>query len=219
MSIKETIDETVNLGYLLGNNLVLEPIKTFSSQIKLLYVKDKFKAVIILFTVFIIFGLSCFLSYKVFIERNLGENIAPQSQTFQSGLDNFRAIGGDSISGKDSTPEDGKERATSMYLESYKGFFDYIGDFFEDYISNTADPLGHATTDNSGISFEPIVNKNSKVKFASSAIFYSAYRYASILIGIVAPILILMVVITGIEVLISQNNHNTFGKLRSKETF
>jgi hypothetical protein len=218
MSIKETIDETVNLGYLLGNNLVLEPIKTFSSQIKLLYVKDKFKAVIILFTVFIIFGLSCFLSYKVFIERNLGENMAPQSQTFQSNFNNLRAIGGDSVSGKDSTPEDGKERATSMYLESYKGFFDYIGDFFEDYISNTADPLGHATTDNSGISFEPIVNKNSKVKFATSAIFYSAYRYASILIGIVAPILILMVVITGIEVLISQNNHNTFGKLTKKLT-
>jgi hypothetical protein len=218
MSIKEMIDKTVNLGYLLGNDLVLEPIKTFSSQIKQLYIKDKLKAVIILFTVFIIFGLSCFLSYKVFIERNIEQVSTVTSQSLQPNFENIRGIGGDTVNGKDSTEADGQERATSMYLESYKGFFDYIGDFFEDYISNTADPLGHATTDGSGITFEPVVNKNSKVKFATSAIFYSAYRYASILIGIVAPILVLMVVITGIEVLMSQNNHNTFGKLTKKLT-
>jgi TrbL/VirB6 plasmid conjugal transfer protein len=230
MSIKEMIDKTINLGYLLGNDLVLEPIKTFSSLIKHLYLKDKLKAVIILFTVFIIFGLSSFLSYKIFIERNLGLNTSSQSlsqsnsqtQTIQSNFDNIRAIGGEgTVKGTDSTDIDGKERATSMYLESYKGFFGYIGDFFEDYVSNTADPLGHATTDNSGITFDPVVNKNSIIKFASTSntsIFYSAYRYASILIGIVAPILVLMVVITGIELLISQNNHSTFGKLIKKLT-
>jgi hypothetical protein len=221
MSIKETIDKTVNLGYLLGNEVLLQPIITFSSQIKQLYIRDKFKAVIILFTVFIIFGLSCFLSFKVFIERNFGQNISTQSQSIQGNIGNIRAIGGGTIKGTDSTDIDGKERATSMYLESYNGFFGYIGDFFEDYVSNTADPLGHATTDNSGITFEPIVNKNSTIKFASTAntsIFYSAYRYASILVGIVAPILVLMVVITGIEVLISQNDHNTFGKLTKKLT-
>jgi TrbL/VirB6 plasmid conjugal transfer protein len=234
MSIKEMIDKTINLGYLLGNDLVLEPIKTFSSLIKHLYLKDKLKAVIILFTVFIIFGLSSFLSYKIFIERNLGLNTSSQSlsqslsqsnsqtQTIQSNFDNIRAIGGEgTVKGDKSTDIDGIERATSMYLESYKGFFGYIGDFFEDYVSNTADPLGHATTDNSGITFDPVVNKNSIIKFASTSntsIFYSAYRYASILIGIVAPILVLMIVITGIELLISQNNHSTFGKLTKKLT-
>jgi hypothetical protein len=218
MSIKESVNKIMNLVYQLGKEVVIEPIMEFCKILKLTFAINKLKAVIILLTVFFILAISCFLSYKVFIERNLGSNLPSQTQLIDSNNSNANGIGG-VINGKDSSPDDGKERAIDMYLTSYNGFFEYIGDFFEDYISSTVDPLGHSNNESSGISFEPIVNKNSKLKFASannSGIFYSAYRYASILIGIVAPILVLMVVITGLQVLMSKDNHYTFEKLTQK---
>jgi hypothetical protein len=216
MSIKESVNKVTNLVYQLGKEAVIEPIMEFCKTLKLTFAINKLKAVIILLTVFFILSISCFLSYKVFIERNLGSNSTSQTQLINLNNSNANGIGG-VINGKDSQPDDGKERALDMYLQSYNGFFNYIGDFFEDYISSTVDPLGHSTTDSSGISFEPVINKNSKIKFASgSDVFYSAYRYASILIGIMAPILVLMVVITGLQVLMSKDNHYTFEKLTQK---
>jgi TrbL/VirB6 plasmid conjugal transfer protein len=218
MSIKESVNKITNLVYQLGKEVVIEPIKEFCKILKSTFAINKLKAVIILLTVFFILAISCFLSYKVFIERNLGSNLSFQTQLIDLNNSNANGIGG-VINGKDSQPDDGKERAIDMYLTSYNGFFEYIGDFFEDYISSTVDPLGHSNNESSGISFEPIVNKNSKLKFAStnnSGIFYSAYRYASIMIGIVAPILVLMVVITGLQVLMSKDNHYTFEKLTQK---
>lgn len=226
MSIKSTVDEIIDLTYQLGTDLVIEPTLEFCRLWKLTYLKDKLTALFVLCTVCFVLILSCFLSYKFFIERSStftsevtsgARYTSPKNLLKDPNLSS--GMGGVVINGKDSLPQDGKERAVDMYLQSYNGFFEYIGDFFQDYIANTVDPLGHSLTDSSGISFEPVVNKNSKIQFSTGATtFYSAYRYASIFIGIVSPILVLMVVLTGLQVLMTSDNYYSFEKLGQKLT-
>ena len=241
MSIKKVIDQVVNLGYLLFTDMMISPLKTFTKETKELYYQNKLKAIAVILTVFLLFFGSCLVSYKLFIERSFGQSIGNQSNSRNATLPiqtpsnptpsnptplipnskNLGAIGGVVINGSDSQVSDGKERAAAMYLDTYVNFLSYVGDFFEDYISTTVDPLGHATANSTEISFEPVVNKNSKLQFASSdnsGIFYSAYRYASIILGVVTPILVLLVIITGLQILMARSNHVSFEKLTQKLT-
>jgi hypothetical protein len=219
MKVKNTINQSFDAIGKLFREGIFPPIQEFAVDIKKLYLKDKISALVIVMAVFFIVLSSFFISYKFFIEGSFGSlNQSSQISQFaslDSRLNLDKAIGGN-ITPSSDTPEEGRKRAVSNYLDVYNKFFEYLGDFFNDYIGVTQDPLGHSTVSGGSVDFNPIVNKNNKLTFESgSSIFYSAYRYASILLTVVVPILVLLVIIKGFKILISSNNSHEYASLYS----
>lgn len=216
MSFKSNLDSHVKTVYSCFGGAVIAPLLEFSNTWVKVFKENRRNAILIVLGLILLFVFSCFLSFKILIEPYYG-NASFESVPYSSNISgNDRSVGG--ISVDQDNADQGKRRAVDTYLTTYSSIFEYVGDFFNDYVGVTVDPSGHSKYSSGSVEFIPSVSPSDKLSFSTENFLYSTVRYANILLAIVAPILVLLVVITGIEILMNQSNHNLFAKLTSKMT-
>jgi fumarate reductase subunit D len=216
MSFKSNLDSHIKTVYSGFGGAVIAPVLEFSKSWVEIFKQNRRNAVLIVLGLILLFAFSCFLSFKILIEPYYG-NTTIESVPYSSNISsNYRSIGG--ISVDQDNADQGKRRAVDTYLTTYSSIFEYVGDFFNDYVGVTVDPSGHSKYAGGSVEFIPTVSPSDKLTFSTENFLYSTARYSGILLAIVAPVLVLLVVITGIQILMNQSNHNLFAQLTSKMT-
>ena len=229
MSFKEKLNGQIDEGYKAINSAFVNPVQGFVQSWQQLRSRDSRYAYFIITILFLFTILSFLVSYKFLISNSVlnssnqvNSSIEIKQSKPQSGLQNENSNEITSVSGIGGSELDndqqGEKRARLGYLSFFNSLSGFFGDYFGQYVFTTVDPTGLSTIDspNGGVTFYPVLNTDTKLKMGTNNFLFTTIRYSNVLLAIVAPIMAVLIVMTGLQIIMNSNNSSHYGELSQR---
>ena len=221
MSFKEKFNGQIDEGYKAINSAFVNPIQGFVQSWQQLRSRDSRYAYFIITILFLFTILSFLVSYKFLISNSVpnttnqvNSSIEIKQSKPQSEITSVSGIGGSELD----NDEQGQKRAKVGYLNFFNSLTAFFGNYFGQYVFQTVDPTGLSTIDSTGggVTFYPVVNTDTKLKMGTNNFLFTTIRYSNVLLAIVAPIMAVLIVMTGLQIIMNSNNSSHYGELSQR---
>jgi TrbL/VirB6 plasmid conjugal transfer protein len=205
-----------------------------------LFSQSLVKGILAVAVCLILFGGSVYLNYRwLYGSQSVGNSLSTQTKEDQSNqtrlnnLDlilpqttnaNFKSslnlqlgVGGSG----NNTSEEGKNQAFFNYNSVVKALISPLYSTFDSFVFTTVDPTGFSEIQSDkSIQFEPSISTDKKLKIGSGSYLFSSMKYSSLFFGIAGGILLLLVVLSGYQIM-SNENGEILGEvmIRMKQIF
>jgi hypothetical protein len=104
------------------------------------------------------------------------------------------------------TEIEGKNQAFSNYNFVVKSLISPLYSTFDSFVFTTVDPTGFSEIQSDkSIQFEPSISTDKKLKIGSGSYLFSSMKYSSLFFGIAGGILLLLVVLSGYQIMTNEN--------------
>jgi TrbL/VirB6 plasmid conjugal transfer protein len=104
------------------------------------------------------------------------------------------------------TAEEGKNQAFFNYNSVVKSLISPLYNSFDSFVFTTVDPTGFSEIQSDkSIQFEPSISTDKKLKIGSGSYLFSTMKYSSLFFGIAGGILLLLVVLSGYQIMSNEN--------------
>ena len=209
MTFNEKFNDIINDGYKAMDSAFLIPIKGFVESWQQLRLRDSKLAYLVIGILFVFTLLSLLVSYKI-----LTNDLSPVANNYsqQPTYNSQSRIGGSEAD----NDLQGEKRAKVAYLNFFNSLTGFFGDYFGQYVFQTVDPTGLSTIVPSGVSFYPVVNSDTKLQMGSGSFLFTTIRYSNVLLAIVAPIMAVLITMTGLQIIMNSNNSSQYGELSDR---
>ena len=209
MTFNEKFNDIINDSYKAIDSAFLIPIKEFVQSWQQFRLRDSKLAYLVIGILFVFTLLSFLVSYKI-----LTNNLSPVANNYsqQPTYNPQSRIGGSEAD----NDLQGEKRAKVAYLNFFNSLTGFFGDYFGQYVFQTVDPTGLSTIVPSGVSFYPVVNSDTKLQMGSGSFLFTTIRYSNVLLAIVAPIMAVLITMTGLQIIMNSNNSSQYGELSDR---